>query len=207
MARGRRELAKRGNETQELFAKVEMTIAKEEEPKKGQRRSLSHTGGRAGESKMGGIDWFIDNAQSEAFIHPRLRERWRKGGRQRHGGLEAVSVAVQDEVNPTWGVRRGRERREYDEARNDNEMVERKRDGVRQDKENKDKVGTGNPSNPPSTHLTCSHLYLYMQVLAGTGMGSPKITHTEICGVFQVNLYARDWIRKNTHICLDEVDT
>ncbi|KAH9016716.1 hypothetical protein EDB84DRAFT_1679692 [Lactarius hengduanensis] len=67
-----------------------------------------------------------------------LRERWRKGGRQRHGGLEAVGIAVRDEVNPTWGVQRGQERREYDEARNDDEMVERKRDGARRDEENKD---------------------------------------------------------------------
>ncbi|KAH9043624.1 hypothetical protein EDB85DRAFT_2205075 [Lactarius pseudohatsudake] len=41
----------------------------------------------------------------------------------------------------------GRERREYDEARNDNEMVERKRDGARRDEENKDEL-----LPPPCVH-------------------------------------------------------
>ncbi|KAH9171736.1 hypothetical protein EDB89DRAFT_1906721 [Lactarius sanguifluus] len=65
----------------------------------------------------------------EAIEVERMIEEW----------LEAVGVAIRDEVNPTLGVRRGRERRGHDEARNDEETRwEKERTGTRRDEENKD---------------------------------------------------------------------
>ncbi|KAH9160437.1 hypothetical protein EDB89DRAFT_1914722 [Lactarius sanguifluus] len=188
--------ARQGNETQELFAKVTETIARQI-PKKNSKKYLRSNAIRKrqvescegrnvkwGKSKQGvvcreGVDgWKHEaNARQKTRVTSKVGESVKKGAwpndsagdlddahyeykrkvrkyrsaegedvveaieveRMIEEWLEAVGVAIRDEVNPTLGIRRGRERRGHDEARNDEETRwEKERTGTRRDEENKD---------------------------------------------------------------------